>query len=140
MFIRDSVYSQRTVSDVKSPVSCFSPNLVYNPYLDEKVLVPCRNCAACRYNYSVDLQSRINDECKAHKYNFFFTLTYDNDHLPMYRCYPSGDGDVYFRAFRGDEVMTDENGLELPELDFKLEDSWFREPENNKYDVGFIST
>ena len=41
MFIQDSVYSQRSVLDVKSPVACFHPNLVFNPYLGDYVLVPC---------------------------------------------------------------------------------------------------
>ena len=136
MFIQDSVYSQRTVADVKSPVSCFSPNLVYNPYLGDYVLVPCRVCAACRSSYARDLQNRIEDECRAHKYNFFVTLTYDNEHMPMYYAYPSESG-VYFRAFRGNKPLLDAQGLELPELDFDLEDSWYAEPHHNPYSTGF---
>lgn len=136
MFIQDSVYSQRTLSDVKSPVSCFHPNLVYNPYLGDYVVVPCRTCAACRSSYARDLQNRIEDECRAHKFNFFITLTYDNRNLPMYYAYPSEDG-VTFRAFRGDRPLLDSNGLELPELDFNLEDSWFAEPQHNIYQPGF---
>ena len=52
MFIKDSVYGQRLTTDAKSPISCFSPNLVYNPYIQDYVLVPCRECAACRYSYA----------------------------------------------------------------------------------------
>lgn len=136
MFIQDSVYSQRTVADVKSPVSCFSPNLVYNSYLGDYVLVPCRVCAACRSSYARDLQNRIEDECGAHKYNFFITLTYDNEHMPMYYAYPS-EGGVYFRAFRGNKPLLDAQGLELPELDFNLEDSWYAEPQHNPFSTGF---
>ena len=63
MFIKDSVYSQRGITDAKSPVACFYPNLVFNPYLDDYVVVPCRTCSACRSSYAVDLQNRIEDEC-----------------------------------------------------------------------------
>lgn len=136
MFIQDSVYSQRNLSDVKSPVSCFHPNLVYNPYLGDYVVVPCRKCAACRSSYARDLQTRIEDECRAHKFNFFITLTYDNRHLPMYYAFPSEDG-VCFRAFRDNKPILDAHGLELPELDFDLEDSWFAEPRHNMYEPGF---
>lgn len=136
MFIKDSVYSQRTVSEVKSPVSCFHPNLIYNPYLGDYVVTPCRTCAACRSSYARDLQNRIEDECRAHKHNFFITLTYDNEHMPMYYAYPSESG-VYFRAFRGNKPLLDVNGLELPELDFNLEDSWYAEPQHNPYSTGF---
>lgn len=136
MFIKDSVYSQRTSADVKNPVSCFHPNMVYNPYLADYVVVPCRTCAACRSSYARDLQNRIENECKAHKFNFFFTLTYDNAHMPMYYAYPSEDG-VYFRAFRGNKPILNAQGLELPELDFNLEDSWYAEPQHNPYSTGF---
>lgn len=136
MFIQDSVYSQRCVSDVKSPVSCFHPNLVFNPYLRDYVLVPCRTCAACRTSYARDLQNRIEQECRAHLSSVFFTLTYDNQHMPMYYAYPSENG-VYFRAFRGDKPLVDAQGLELPELDFDLENSWYAEPQHNLYSTGF---
>lgn len=136
MFIKDSVYSQRNITDVKSPVACFHPNLVFNPYLDDYVVVPCRTCAACRSSYAVDLQNRIEDECKAHKFNIFFTLTYDNWHMPMYYAFPSEDG-VYFRAFRGNKPLLDSHGEELPELDFDLEESWFPEPQHNPFQPGF---
>lgn len=136
MFIQDSVYSQRSLSEVKSPVSCFHPNLVFNPYLDDYVVVPCRTCAACRSSYARDLQNRIEDECHAHCFNFFITLTYDNEHLPMYYAFPSEDG-VYFRAFRGNRPILNAQGLELPELDFNLEDSWYAEPQHNIYNTGF---
>lgn len=136
MFIKDSVYGQRLISDAKSPVSCFSPNLVYNPYIKNYVLVPCRQCAACRYSYAMDLKRRIEDECKAHKYNFFFTLTYDNKHVPMMYAFPSEDG-VYFKAFRNDVPMTDPHGTDLPELDFSLDDSWYHEPSHNPFHTGF---
>ena len=33
--------------------------------------------------------------------------------------------------------MTDSQDLELPELDFDLEDSWFAEPQHNIYQSGF---
>lgn len=136
MFIQDSVYSQRSISDVKSPVACFHPNLVFNPYLDDYVVVPCRTCAACRSSYAIDLQNRIEQECKSHKFNIFFTLTYDNWHMPMYYAYPSENG-VYFKAFRGNKPLLDAHGEELPELDFDLEDSWFLEPQHNPFQPGF---
>lgn len=136
MFIKDSVYSQRTISDVKSPVSCFHPNLVFNPYLGDYVLVPCRTCAACRTSYARDLQNRIEEECRSHLSSVFFTLTYDNQHMPMYYANPSEDG-VYFRAFRGNKPLLDAQGLELPELDFDLENSWYAEPQHNPYATGF---
>lgn len=136
MFIKDSVYSQRSVEEAKPSMSCWYPKKFYNKYLGEDVIVPCRECPSCRYSYAIDLQQRINDECKSHEWNFFVTLTYDNKHLPMYIAFPSEDG-VYFEAYRDGKVMLDENGIPLPELDFDLNDSWFPEPHHNPYMPGF---
>ena len=136
MFIKDSVYSQRSVTEVKSPVACFHPNLVFNPYLDDYVVVPCRTCPACRSSYARDLQNRIEEECNAHLSNVFFTLTYDNLHMPMYYAFPSENG-LYFKAFRGNKPLLDSHGEELPELDFDLKDSWYAEPQHNPYQTGF---
>lgn len=45
--------------------------------------VPCRKCIPCLNNRGLELSMRVNNECKAHKYSLFFTLTYDNEHIPM---------------------------------------------------------
>lgn len=45
--------------------------------------IPCRNCYACQLNYSAEWATRIMCECKQHEHNYFVTLTYDNDHLPI---------------------------------------------------------
>ncbi len=64
-------------------VKCNFPKVVYNPYLKMKMLVPCRRCSSCLDLRSSKLSLRVDDECKQHKYSIFFTLTYDNEHLPL---------------------------------------------------------
>ena len=34
---------------------------------------------------SAELTARVANECKQHTYSIFFTLTYDNEHLPVMR-------------------------------------------------------
>jgi hypothetical protein len=70
---------------LKSSCNCMHPIKVYNKYIDEYMYVPCRKCLACQNSYALNLQTRIEKECKQHVYSFFFTLTYDNQHLPMFR-------------------------------------------------------
>ena len=46
-------------------------------------LIPCRKCWACQLNYSAEWATRIMLECKEHQNNWFLTLTYDDEHLPI---------------------------------------------------------
>ena len=45
--------------------------------------IPCKNCWACKLNYSAEWATRITCECKKSEHNYFVTLTYDEDHLPI---------------------------------------------------------
>ena len=64
--------------------TCESPQRVYNKYSNEFLYVGCRKCSSCLNKRSIQWIERIEKECKLHRYSVFFTLTYDNDHLPYY--------------------------------------------------------
>lgn len=48
----------------------------------EGIDVPCGRCIGCRLDYSREWAIRSYFEAKEYKYNYFVTLTYDNDNLP----------------------------------------------------------
>lgn len=62
--------------------NCLHPKKIRNPYTHELMYVPCGKCAACNNARSHSWVQRLNAECSLHKYVLFFTLTYDNVHLP----------------------------------------------------------
>lgn len=43
--------------------------------------VPCGNCVNCRLSYSRDWANRASFEAEQYKYNWFITLTYDDEHI-----------------------------------------------------------
>lgn len=45
--------------------------------------IPCKKCWACQLNYSAEWATRIMLEAKAHECNYWLTLTYDDEHLPI---------------------------------------------------------
>lgn len=47
------------------------------------VVVPCGRCIGCRLDYSRQWAMRCDHEAKQHEYNYFLSLTYDDDHLPI---------------------------------------------------------
>lgn len=68
---------------LKPPSKCYRPLRIYNKYIDEVLYVDCGKCPACLHKKSVELTNRVAKEVKQHLYSLFFTLTYDNDHLPV---------------------------------------------------------
>lgn len=46
-------------------------------------LIPCGKCIGCRLEYSRQWANRGFLESKLHEENYFITLTYDDEHLPM---------------------------------------------------------
>lgn len=45
--------------------------------------IPCKKCWACRLNYSAEWATRIVNEVQYHDNNYFVTLTYDTEHVPI---------------------------------------------------------
>lgn len=60
----------------------------------EKLLIPCGQCKACRINKSKVWAVRCCLEAQYHGSSLFLTLTYDDDHLPVY-------------SYSTEEVVTD---------------------------------
>lgn len=47
------------------------------------VPIPCGKCTECKMNYAKRWSDRCILEMQLHKSNYFLTLTYDDDHLPV---------------------------------------------------------
>lgn len=57
-------------------------------------MIPCGQCISCRLNKSRDWANRIMMECKEWKFNYFVTLTYEDQYLPIKRCYNDETGEI----------------------------------------------
>ena len=75
-----STYSYRTL---RPALSCEHPYKTRNKLTGEFIVARCNHCPSCLYLKSLNLTKRLETECTQHKYSIFFTLTYDNDHLPL---------------------------------------------------------
>lgn len=84
MLHRLNDYGVKDISSYTPSMRCYKPLRFYNPYLGDTVYVDCRKCPACLHKYTTELTSRVAEECKQHLWSFFFTLTYDNEHLPVF--------------------------------------------------------
>lgn len=50
---------------------------------NKALIVPCGRCIGCRLDYSRQWAMRAMHEAKRHEYNYFVSLTYDDEHLPI---------------------------------------------------------
>lgn len=52
-------------------------------WITSYIEVPCRKCINCRLNYAKQWSQRCMLEAQYYSDNYFLTLTYDNDYLPL---------------------------------------------------------
>lgn len=52
---------------------------------DNVFLIPCGQCESCRKNKAKEWAIRCSCEAKMHPFNYFLTLTFDDDHI-QYAC------------------------------------------------------
>lgn len=55
----------------------------------QEVSLPCGQCSGCRQKRARDWAIRCMHEASSHASNFFVTLTYDDEHLPLINGYPT---------------------------------------------------
>ena len=68
---------------IQSFVKCFSP-LVLRDLRGYPYQVPCGHCVACQNNKRSSLSLKLRLEEYTSKYCYFLTLTYDDEHLPLF--------------------------------------------------------
>ena len=62
--------------------TCENPRYILSPHTGEMIQVACNNCDSCRNIRAKSWITRLDTECKQHKFTFMVNLTYDDDHLP----------------------------------------------------------
>lgn len=84
-------------SHLKIVGNCLNPRKVYNPSLHGWMYCSCDKCTACLNQKATILSNRVRAEIEQHKYSVFFTLTYDNEHLPKYEVFEDSNNVIQYR-------------------------------------------
>ena len=96
------------VKDKKVFLPCVSPVIVDNN--GRKFAVPCGKCKCCLEKKSQIWRTRLKRESEDNKFQLFFTLTYDNLHVPFFR--PAQDASLFVLddskgfKFEGDDEVS----------------------------------
>lgn len=97
-------------SHLKIVGNCLNPRKVYNPSLHGWMYCSCDKCTACLNQKATILSNRVRAEIEQHKYSVFFTLTYDNEHLPMYEVFEDSNNVIQYRPI---ERLVDDSSSDM---------------------------
>lgn len=65
-------------------ISCLHPKIIKNKYNGITQAVRCGKCEACQNSRSAQWVERLNQEMQFHKYTYFVTFQYDEQHVPQF--------------------------------------------------------
>ena len=64
-------------------IPCYKPKMVLNPYTGEYCYARCGKCNACMDSRAALWVQRLDEEMQHHRYTWFVTFQYDDQHVPQ---------------------------------------------------------
>lgn len=65
---------------------CQHRSFITNKYTGARIAVDCGQCDYCIHKRAQKASMRVKTAGSAFKYSYFVTLTYDNEHVPLFKC------------------------------------------------------
>lgn len=65
---------------------CQNRSFITNRYTGARIAVDCGQCDYCIHKRAQKASMRVKTAGSAFKYSYFVTLTYDNEHVPLFNC------------------------------------------------------
>ena len=107
---------------LKAADCCQHRSFITNRYTDKRIAVDCGQCDHCIHKRAQKASMRVKTAGSAFEHCWFVTLTYDNEHIPLFNC------EVYNSEY--DDVLSDSGvvfGYErhsyIPVSEYQPEDS-----------------
>lgn len=84
---------------LKAVDHCQHRSFVTNKYTGNRIAVDCGQCDYCIHKRAQKASMRVKTAGSAFEHCWFVTLTYDNEHIPLFNC------NVYYSEY--DDVLSD---------------------------------
>lgn len=84
---------------LKAADHCQHRSFITNRYTGKRIAVDCGQCDYCIHKRAQKASMRVKTAGSAFEYCWFVTLTYDNEHIPLFNC------EVYHSEY--DDVLSD---------------------------------
>ena len=65
---------------------CQHRSFITNKYTGARIAVDCGQCDYCIHKKAKKASMRVKTAGSAFKHSYFVTLTYDNEHIPLFKC------------------------------------------------------
>lgn len=84
---------------LKAVDHCQHRSFITNRYTGKRIAVDCGQCDYCIHKRAQKASMRVKTAGSAFEHCWFVTLTYDNEHIPLFNC------EVYYSEY--DDVLSD---------------------------------
>lgn len=108
---------------LKAVDHCQNRSFITNKYTGARIAVDCGHCNYCIRKRACLASMRVKTAGSAFKYCYFVTLTYDNAHLPLFKCEVLHSEFDSVLGFFGDVVYSSESHAYIPVSEYRCLDS-----------------
>lgn len=108
---------------LKATDCCQHRSFITNRYNGARIAVDCGQCDYCIHKRAQKASMRVKTAGSAFKYSYFVTLTYDNEHIPLFNCKVLHSEYEDVVGISGDIHFGDEHHKYIPVSEYQCDDS-----------------
>lgn len=108
---------------LKAVDHCQHRSFITNRYNGARIAVDCGQCDYCIHKRAQKASMRVKTAGSAFKYSYFVTLTYDNEHIPLFNCKVLHNEYDDVVGISGDIHFGDEHHKYIPVSEYQCDDS-----------------
>jgi hypothetical protein len=108
---------------LKATDCCQRRSFITNRYTGARIAVDCGQCDYCIHKRAQKASMRVKTAGSAFKYSYFVTLTYDNEHIPLFNCKVLHSEYEDVVGISGDIHFCDEHHKYIPVSEYQCDDS-----------------
>lgn len=108
---------------LKAADHCQHRSFITNKYTGARIAVDCGQCDYCIHKRAQKASMRVKTAGSAFKYSYFLTLTYDNEHIPLFSCKVLHSEYEDVVGISGDIHFGDEYHYYIPVSEYQCDDS-----------------
>lgn len=108
---------------LKATDCCQYRSFITNRYTGARIAVDCGQCDYCIHKRAQKASMRVKTAGSAFKYSYFVTLTYDNEHIPLFNCKVLHSEYEDVVGISGDIHFGDEHHKYIPVSEYQCDDN-----------------
>lgn len=108
---------------LKAVDHCQYRSFITNRYTGARIAVDCGQCDYCIHKRAQKASMRVRTAGSAFKYSYFVTLTYDNEHIPLFNCKVLHSEYEDVVGISGDIHFGDEHHKYIPVSEYQCDDN-----------------